>query len=405
MVAASCCHTVLLRSDGSAVACGRNDEGQCDIPPLLKGGLTYTQVSAGGYHTVLLRSDGSAVACGENRYGQCDIPSLLSWREWLARRSPKFRYTQVAAGGMHTVLLRSDGSAVACGSNSLGQCDIPPLGDGVTYAQVAGNAHTVLLRSDGSAVACGYNENRQCDIPPLDDGLTYTQVSAGGIHTVLLRSDGSAVACGFYIDGRCDIPPLKGGLTYTQVSAGDFHTVLLRSDGSAVACGRNRDGQCEIPLLHDGVTYTQVSAGYWHTVLLRSDGSAVACGENRYGQCDIPSLLSWREWLARRSPKLGYVPDFKVMTRKPDRILQLDFLHEGDAMILRCVGLDGEEVVRLKTRGSDLAVDALRQLTRKRKLCQEKHRVVLPDGQLLEAVCSADPSVTLATVHLEHGKP
>eukprot|EP00438_Fugacium_kawagutii_P033999 Skav211214 [mRNA] locus=scaffold934:101038:101262:- [translate_table: standard] len=74
-------------------------------------------------------------------------------------------------------------------------------------------------------------------------------------------------------------------------------------------------------------------------------------------------------------------------------------------MILRCVGLHGDEVARLRTRGSDLAVDALRQLTRKRKVFQEKHRVVLPDGQLLDAVCSADPSVTLATVHSEHDKP
>ena len=39
-------------------------------------------------------------------------------------------YTQVAAGSCHTVLLRCDGTAVACGSNSVGQCNIPAL-DGV----------------------------------------------------------------------------------------------------------------------------------------------------------------------------------------------------------------------------------------------------------------------------------
>ena len=37
MVFASWRHTVLLRSDGCAVACGRNDEGQCNIPPLEEG--------------------------------------------------------------------------------------------------------------------------------------------------------------------------------------------------------------------------------------------------------------------------------------------------------------------------------------------------------------------------------
>jgi len=32
-------------------------------------------ISAGWNHTVLLRSDGKAVACGKNHSGQCNIPS------------------------------------------------------------------------------------------------------------------------------------------------------------------------------------------------------------------------------------------------------------------------------------------------------------------------------------------
>jgi alpha-tubulin suppressor-like RCC1 family protein len=68
-------HTVLLRSDGVAVACGRNNQGQCNIPPLDEG-LSYSSVSAGYDHTVLLRSDGHAVCCGQNDFGQCDIPPL-----------------------------------------------------------------------------------------------------------------------------------------------------------------------------------------------------------------------------------------------------------------------------------------------------------------------------------------
>eukprot|EP00959_Pyramimonas_sp_CCMP1952_P239032 4995528-Pyramimonas_sp.AAC.1 len=76
MVAAGAAHTVLLRSDGTALACGHNDVGQCDVPALGGGGLTYTQAAAGYAHTVLLRSDGTAVACGRNAFGQCDVPAL-----------------------------------------------------------------------------------------------------------------------------------------------------------------------------------------------------------------------------------------------------------------------------------------------------------------------------------------
>ena len=62
----------------------------------------------------------------------------------------------------------------------------------------AGYEHTVLLRSDGSAVAFGANDDGQCDLPPLEDGVRYLQVSAGDFHTVLLRTDGKAVACGSF---------------------------------------------------------------------------------------------------------------------------------------------------------------------------------------------------------------
>mmetsp|Transcript_12015 Transcript_12015/g.34322 ORF Transcript_12015/g.34322 Transcript_12015/m.34322 type:complete len:130 (+) Transcript_12015:76-465(+) len=38
-----------------------------------------------------------------------------------------------AAGHWHTVLLCSDGRAVACGDNTYGQCDIPAAEPGVSY--------------------------------------------------------------------------------------------------------------------------------------------------------------------------------------------------------------------------------------------------------------------------------
>ncbi|CAK0840187.1 unnamed protein product [Prorocentrum cordatum] len=36
--------------------------------------MAYAQVSVGDNHTALLRSDGTAVACGHNGYGECDLP-------------------------------------------------------------------------------------------------------------------------------------------------------------------------------------------------------------------------------------------------------------------------------------------------------------------------------------------
>ena len=45
-------------------------KAMCSIPDL-EGDVTYTQVAAGETHTVLLRSNGTAVACGDNAEGQC----------------------------------------------------------------------------------------------------------------------------------------------------------------------------------------------------------------------------------------------------------------------------------------------------------------------------------------------
>ncbi|CAK0909010.1 unnamed protein product, partial [Prorocentrum cordatum] len=279
---------------GGGPAMMENVHGQSALPAL-PAGLTYTQVAAGAGHTVLLRTDGSAVACGQNGEGVCALPALPAG----------LTYTQVAAGDDHTVLLRSDGSAVACGQNCDGQCALPALPAGFTYTQVAaGMGHTVLLRTDGSAVACGRDDEGQCALPALPAGLTCTQVAAGGWHTVVLRSDGSAVACGQNGDGQCALPALPAGLTYTQVAAGLMHTVLLRSDGSAVACGQNDEGQCALPALPARLTYTQVAAGETHSVLLRSDGTAVACGWNGDGECALPALPAGLTYTAHLLPAM-----------------------------------------------------------------------------------------------------
>ena len=107
-------------------------------------------------------------------------------------------YTQVSAGRRHSVLLRSDGSAVACGGNDLRQCNIPPLEKEVCYTQIsAGNDFSVLLRSDGSAVARGANDERQCSIPMFATG---SYVSDFGKDCVLqagvaLEDDGAVLTC------------------------------------------------------------------------------------------------------------------------------------------------------------------------------------------------------------------
>ena len=90
----------------------------------------------------------------------------------------------------------------------------------------AGDGHTVLLRSDGQAVAFGSNSYGQTDVPDLTAGLHFTAAAAGTNHTVLLRSDGQAVAFGLNGNGHTDVPNLPAGLEYTLEP--ELHVLWMR---------------------------------------------------------------------------------------------------------------------------------------------------------------------------------
>ena len=68
-LAAGSLHTVGLRSDGTMVARGKNDEGQCDV----SGWSNIVAISAGNGNTLGLSSDGSVSALGYNNYGEWNV--------------------------------------------------------------------------------------------------------------------------------------------------------------------------------------------------------------------------------------------------------------------------------------------------------------------------------------------
>ena len=187
----------------------------------------------------------------------------------------------VAAGGHHTVGLKSDGTVVAVGRNDSDECDVGGWTDIVQVA--AGYDHTVGLKSDGTVVAAGDNFYGQCDVGAWT-GIT--QVAATGMYggwgyTWGLKEDRSVVAVPDYL------MHVSNWTDIVQLAAGSAHMVGLKSDGTVVAVGENAWGQCELGGWTDIV---QVTGGTYHTVGLKSDGTVVAAGCGGIydiGQCNI----------------------------------------------------------------------------------------------------------------------
>ena len=87
---------------------------------------------------------------------------------------------QVAAGILHTVGLKNNGTAVTNVSDNPYQSGVEDW-TGI-YKVAAGSSHTVGLKNDGTVVAAGPNEQGQCDVEDWDltPGIAGGYFSNGG---------------------------------------------------------------------------------------------------------------------------------------------------------------------------------------------------------------------------------
>ena len=260
--------TVGLKADGTVVAVGDNEYGQCNVSDW----RDIVAIDTDGSHTVGLRNDGTVVAVGDNEYGQCNVSD---WRDIVAIATSTFGYT---------VGLKADGTVVAVGYNQDGQCNVSDWRNIVAIA--AGGDHTAGLRSDGTVVAVGDNEYDQCNV---SDWRNIVAIAADESYTVGLRTDGTVVAVGDNEYGQCDVSDWRD---IVAIDTDGSHTVGLRNDGAVVAVGDNEYGQCDVSDWRDIVA---ISVDLFYTVGLRSDGTVVAVGENNESRCDV---TSWRDIVA-----------------------------------------------------------------------------------------------------------
>src|SRR5206468_12561840 len=109
-------HSLSLKSDGTVVAWGTDEQGQSTVPT---GLINVTAIAAGGEQSLALRSDGTVVA-----WGKFSDPCVPAFYPELVPPGLG-NVTAISAGAGHSLALKSDGMVTAWGYNWFGETNVP----------------------------------------------------------------------------------------------------------------------------------------------------------------------------------------------------------------------------------------------------------------------------------------
>lgn len=112
----------------------------------------------GGGHVVGLKSDGSVIAIGDNEYGQCDVDNS-EWKKGIVK---------IATGDWYTVGLTAEGNVIITGQNmpNTQYIDIEKISNWKNIKDIAaGYGQTLVLNDDGYVDSMGFDdEEKRSDI-------------------------------------------------------------------------------------------------------------------------------------------------------------------------------------------------------------------------------------------------
>ena len=324
-------HGLILASDGSLWSWGSDFAGW---PVLGLGNVTaqtrlrrigkdtnWVSISAGTAHNMAIKSDGTLWAWGENYTGQFGVGTMGRRNQEAntpVHAAPGNDWKQAVAGGIHTVVLKQDGTLWAWGINWAGSLGTGSTRNSAVPVQVgcasnwvkvwAGMLETVALQSDGSLWYWGDNPD-----PAFPQGtgqiLVPTRVSPDtnwvdvgfGVNTVFaIKADGTLWTWG------------RNAHVYSDAQNQTLDTVPTRvgtnSDWASVpACGL---GWCQGLTKKDGSLWL-MDASDFDVNLRHGPPRAV-----RFGRVDLrKDVVTYTAGVAHISAPGGNLPIGVALTR------------------------------------------------------------------------------------------
>ncbi len=217
-----------------------NDTPEVSAPPaeveIGEKGYGSGMTAAGLTHTIGVRTDGTVVASGQNTDGQCDVGA---WTNII----------YAAAGDKISVGVKEDGTVVVAGNTASGES--AAAGWTGIKRVAAGSAHVAGLKEDGTVVTTGAGDTAAwTDI---------VDIAAAGNHTVGLKADGTVVAT-----GDVNAPDWSGVIA---IDTNNNSIVAVKADGTALTTGSQA--------LSAWNNLVDIAAGDTITVGVKADGTVV----------------------------------------------------------------------------------------------------------------------------------
>jgi len=237
-----------------------------------------TDIAGGGDHLCLVRSDHTVWCWGANDAGQLGDGTTQDRARPVQAKTPTGRsFVQVSTAENHTCALAMDHTVWCWGANDAGQLGAvnaagDPRPDSPLPIQVMARTATT---------------------PPSFPPLLATHLATGGKHTCVIDPETAVVCWGENDSGQCGqdlsagddvvVPTAVPGLSegYVDVAAGKAATAVVKDDGSLLAFGDNASGELGIgtttssftPVRAKITSVVTAAGGDEHVCAVKSDSS------------------------------------------------------------------------------------------------------------------------------------